>query len=241
MRRFFVVLGLSAFVLANASSALADTTPPPDETGSFHFRSSGSSAAASFSSFPQDGDVLPPGTYFYTDVWASESISTQNGDVYQDSGVCVFHGEFTIGDNGDYADGQSLDGCVSGADLTLSRRMSGAGIVAAVPVGRCQADDPETGECLTFVDLGTVMVNLDLSGTGQIVRYHGASSGGSAGNYQYTYHSSGSERPATVSGSVDLVAPDGSIDDLTDGLGGYGYLSQSRDGSTDVFISPGKR
>ena len=240
MRRLLIVLSVSAFLLATASSALADTSPPPDESGTYHFRSSGGSAAASFSNVPSDGDVLPPGAYFSTDIWASESITTQGGDVFEDSGVCVFHWTFTITNIGDYVDGPSLDGCVSAAELTISRRLAGAGIVGAVPVGRCLDYDEDTGDCLDFVDLGTVMVDLDLSGVGQTVRYHGASSGGSAGNYQFTYHSAGSERRATVSGSVDLVAPDGSIEDLTGGVAGGGYLSQSREGSTDVFISSGR-
>ena len=152
----------------------------------------------------------------------------------------MFHWTFTITDSGDWVDGPSIDGCVSEADLTVSRRLAGAGIVAAVPVGRCLDYDKDTGDCLDFVDLGTVMVDLDLSGVGRTVRYHGASSGGSGGSYQFIYHSSGSERRATVSGSVDLVAPDGSIEDLTGGGVGGGYLSQSRDGSTDVFISSGR-
>ena len=54
MRRLLIVLGLSAFLLANASSVLADTSPLPDESGTYHFRSSGSSAAASFSNVPSD-------------------------------------------------------------------------------------------------------------------------------------------------------------------------------------------
>ena len=122
MRRSLIVLGLSAFLLANASSVLADTSPLPDESGTYHFRSSGSSAAASFSNVPSDTEVLPPGTYFSTDIWASDSISTQGGDVFQDSGVCVFHWTFTITDSGDWVDGPSIDGCVSEADLTVSRR-----------------------------------------------------------------------------------------------------------------------
>ncbi len=234
MRRVLVVLTLCMAALVAAAPVAADTGPL--DPGVSHFRSSGNSASASFSNVPWDAETIPPGSYFYTDVWASNYIINANGEVFEDNGVCVFHEEFTIDGNGDWTSQVGFGDCTSGADLSVSRRLTGASAVANVPVGYCAAYDPNNEECLDFVDLGTVMIDLTWSGFGPIERYHGTGSGGSAGNYQYTYHGTGSGRAATASGTIDLVALDGSVQDLTGGLTGNGSLSRSRDGYTEVIV-----
>lgn len=230
MRRLIVILAVSLVALAAAAPASA--------TESYQFRSSGNSAAASFSDFPWDSETIPPGTYFYTDVWASQSINRDNGTVYDDSGLCMFHETFTIDDNGEWTGGTGFGECVSGVDLTLSRKLTSASLTASFPVGTCLAWDDQTGECLDFLDLGIVEIDLDVVGVGPISRYHGTGSWGAAGNYQTTYHGTGSSRDATPSGTIELVGPDGSVIDLTGGLAGHGYLSQSRDGYVEIVVKP---
>jgi len=230
MRRLIVILAASLVALAAAAPASA--------AESYHFRSSGTSAAASFSNVPWDSETIPAGTYFYTDVWASKSITNDNGTVYDDNALCVFHETFTIDGNGEWTSDASFGECVSGADLAISKRLTTAGMAASIPVASCVDWDKDTGDCLEPIELGTVEIDLDLVGVGPIQRFHGTGSGGTTGSYQSTYHGTGSFRDATAGGTLELVGPDGSVTDLTGGLAGRGYMAQSRDGWVEVVVKP---
>lgn len=230
-RRSLVALVASLAITLTASPALAGSD-------SFHFRGSGSSASAFFTNVPMNLEQIPPGSYFYTDVWASHSIVTGDGS-YEDSGACVFHETFTIDAEGTWTSDAWFGTCVSGADLSFAKRLAGASLVATMPLIECTAWDDATGECLVLVESGTILVDLTWLGVGPTYRYHGTGSGGTAGNHQYTYHGTGSSRNASLSGSATLVRPDGSEQDLTGGLDGLGSISQSRDGYVEVIISHG--
>jgi hypothetical protein len=232
IHRSLGALVASLAITLTASPALAGSD-------SFHFRGSGSSAYGFFTNVPMDQEQIPPGSYFYTDVWASRSIVTGGGDTYADSAACVFHVAFTIDADGNWTEDAYFGTCVSGANLSISKRLTGASLVAALPVEECLAWDEETGECTELVNLGTILVDLAWVGDGPTYRYHGTGSGGTAGNYQYTYHGTGSSRNASPSGSLSFIGPDGSDQDLTGGLDGLGSISQSRDGYVEVIITHG--
>lgn len=225
MRRIMLVASLALALMASAAPAAA--------AESFQFRSQGSSAYASFTNVPPE--ELVPGTYFFTDVWAADSISTSEGQTYEYDGVCVFRYTFTIDADGSWTDESFLGAC-GNADLTIERRLTGGSIVASIPVEECLAWDDQTGECLEVVNLGTIDVDLTLTASGPTYHYHGASTGGTAGIYQYTSHGSGTSRNAVPAGTVTLTAPDGPVTDLTGGADGYGSLQQSRDGYVDVIV-----
>ncbi len=230
-RRLLVALVASLALVVGASPVLAGS-----ET--FRFTASSSFAYGSFTNLPMDGEELPPGTYFYTDVWASEWIVT--GDAaYEEGSVCVFHGEFTIDADGNWTGEQWLGACASGADLSIARRLTGASVMATLPVEECLAWDEASGECLEVVSLGTILVDLSWIGDGPIYRSHGSYSGGVAGYYQYASHGTASGRDALLAGSATLTRPDGSEADLTGGLDGSGFMWQSRGGSVEVIITHG--
>jgi hypothetical protein len=228
---------LGALVASLAISLIA--SPALAGSDSFHFRGSGSSAYGFFTNVPMDQEQIPPGSYFYTDIWASHSIVTGEGNTYEDSAACLFHQTFTIDAGGNWTSDAWFGTCVSGADLSISKRLIGASLVATLPLEECLAWDEATGECTEIVNLGTAVVDLTWTGVGPTYRYHGTGSGGAAGNYQYTYHGNGASRNASPSGSATLVSPDGSEEDLTGGLDGLGSISQSRDGYVQVIISHG--
>ena len=227
MRRILLVASLALALMAAAAPAAA--------AESFHFRGQGNWANASFSNVPFSEETIPPGTYFYTDVWASSSIVTGEGQTYEDSGVCVFHSEITIDADGNWSENNFFGACGAG-DLTIARRLGGGSIVATIPVEECLAWDEATKECLEVVSAGTIDVDLTLTGTGPTYRYHGVSSGGSAGIYQYSQHGSGTSRAANPSGTLTFTAADGSVTDLTGGVVGSASLQQSRDGYIEVVV-----
>lgn len=227
MRRIILVASLALALMASAAPAAA--------AESFHFRGEGNWASASFSNVPWGEETIPPGTYFYTDLWASSSIFTGNGETYEDSGVCVFRSEITIDADGNWSENSFLGTCGVG-DLTIARRLAGGRIVATLPMEECLAWDEETKECLEVVSTGTIDVDLVLSGTGPTYRYHGVSSGGQAGYYQYTQHGSGTSRAAVPAGTLTFTATDGSVTDLTGGAEGFASLQQSRDGYVEVYV-----
>jgi hypothetical protein len=235
MRRLVAILTLVIAVSLTAAPVLAGAE-------SFQFRSTGNWAEASYSNVPPDKDQIPPGSYFSTYVWAADSIVTGGGELFHEGGggVCVFHDTFTVDASGEFQWGQSIGSCADGAHLTVSRRLTSASVAAEIPVVECVEYDPETEECIDVVDLGTIVVDLAWTGEGPIKRYHGSSSGGSAGDYQYTSHGTGASRAATPSGRVDLVAPDGTVTDLTGGLDGDGHIQRSQDAYTEVLINHGE-
>ena len=225
MRRILLVASLALALMAAAAPAAA--------AESFQFRGQGNWASASFSDVPFSEETIPPGTYFYTDVWASSSIVTGEGQTYEDSGVCVFHSEITIDADGNWSEDNFFGACGAG-QLTIARRLGSGSIVATIPMQECLNWDKDTGECLEAVDLGTIDVDLTLTGTGPTYRYHGTSSGGSAGLYQYSQHGTGSSRAAVPAGTLTFTATDGSETDLTGGVAGWASLQQSRDGYIEV-------
>ena len=227
MRRILAVASLVLALLVPAASVAA--------AEQFHFTGQGNWAYATFTNaaFDENGS-LPPGDYFYTDLWASRSIVT--GDAtYEDSGVCVFSQTFSIAADGNWVDGTWVGAC-GPADLSIARRLTGATLSASLPVEECIAWDEQTKDCLEIVPLGTLAVDLAFAGTGPTYRYHGSSTGGIAGYYQYIQHGTGLSREANVAGSITLTAPDESVMDLTGGVDGHGAIQQSKDGYVEVVI-----
>ncbi len=228
MRRFLVTASLVLALIVTAAPVTAAET--------FQFRGEGNWATASFNSVPFGEEQIPPGTYFFTDVWASSSIFTGEGQTYEDSGVCVFHIEVTVDADGNWLEENFLGACASGADLSFGRRLSNGSIAASLPIEDCLAPNKETGECDEVVSLGTITVDLTMTGVGPTYRNHGTSSGGTAGQYQYVSHGGGTSREAIPSGTLTFTAPDGSMTDLTGGAAGFGYMQQSRDGYVEVIV-----
>lgn len=232
MRRLLIVcVGVLATLVAAAPALAA--------TDTYRFTMSGSWASATFSNIPWEAEELPPGDYFYTDIWASEALYTGDG-TFEENGVCVSHESFTVDDQGEWTSEDWFDACVDGADLTVSSRLTSASLSASLPIVECVYDE-QTDECIDIIDRGTVELALDLIGVGPVAHGHGTDSGGTAGFEQYVSHGTYVTRDAVATGSVELVSPAGEVTDLTGGQDGDGWLQSSRNGSTEVLITrPGQ-
>jgi hypothetical protein len=218
-----LVLAVVASLLVAAAPAAAATTS--------HYREQGSGLSAGFSNVVWDdnGDLLP-GSYFETWVDAATYLTTGDGSGgYQYA--CVNHWEFTIDAGGNWVDESWFGACGEASVLTFGKGLSNGHIVAAFEAEECLAWDDQTGACLATISLGEVAVDVTLTGTGSIERWHGTGSGGSAGMYQYTYHGTGSSRSGNPTGSVTLGGAS-----LTAGATWmYGSMFTSKSGSMDVW------
>lgn len=195
IRRLIPTLALVASVLLVASPALGATAYHLQERGA------GLSAAYSNVEFDEEGN-LPPGDYAETIVDAASTVSI-GASTYADY-VCIFHFQFTIDGDGNWADSSGFKACGDADSLSIDRKLSRARVVASYPVEECIAWDEETGECLEMISLGDLSVDLSLVGSGDIERVHGVWTGGAAGLYQYAFSGTGSVRAATVSGTLSL-------------------------------------
>jgi hypothetical protein len=218
-----VVLAVVASLLIAALPAAAATTS--------HYQERGSGLNAGFSNvvWDEDGNIAP-GDYFETWVDASTYLSKGDGSwMYQY--VCINRYAFTIDADGNWIDDAWFGACGKATVLTLDKGLNTGRLIATFEAEDCLAWDEETWECLETVPLGEVAVDLTLTGTGRIERWHGTNSGGTAGSYQYTAHGNGSSRSADVSGTVTL---DGAS--LTAGAtSAYGWMFTSRNGYVDVW------
>ena len=223
-------------VAASLVLALVVTAAPVAAAETFSFRGEGNWASVFYTNLPFGEEPIPPGTYTYTEVYASSSITTGEGETYEDGGVCLFHAEITIDADGNWSDNNFLGTCGYG-DLTITRRMGAGSIVATFPLEECLVWDEETKECLEIVSGGSIDVDLALTGVGPTYRYHGVSTGGTAGLHQYTSHGTGTSREAIPSGALTFTAPDGTVTDLTGGVAGSAFMQQSRDGYVEVIVN----
>ncbi len=222
LRRMALVLAVVASLLIAALPAAAATTS--------HYQERGSGLSAGFSNAGyDDSGYIEPGDYFQTSVDAATYVAKADGS-WMSQYVCVSHWEFTIDAEGNWADESGFDACGEATTLTLDKGLNSGHVVAVFAAEECVAWDEETKECLATDILGEVAVDLTLTGTGRIERWHGTSSGGTAGSYQYTSHGNGSSRSADVAGSITL---DGAS--LTAGATGtFGWMFTSKNGSVDV-------
>jgi hypothetical protein len=223
MRRLMLLLALIAGLSVAAAPALGATT--------MHYQERGSGVSAYFSdvAFDEQGNILPGR---YAETWVDAATYLTRGDgTWAFEYVCVNHSEFRITQKGEWVEDEWIGACSEAATFTVMRRLSGAAITATIPVEECLAWDDQTGECLETIVIGTFDVDLVLTGVGPLRYYHGTSSGGTAGEYQYTSHGSGVERTAEVSGSIAL---DGAS--LVDGATTSGaWLFQTKTGYMEVW------
>jgi len=227
MRRIIMVASLALAVVASAAAPVAAA-----ET--YQFRAQGSWANAVFTNVVvDDNGTVMPGDYFYTELWASTTIYA--GDAtFQDSGVCVFGQTFSVDADGNWIDGTFVGSC-GPANLSVARKLASGHVTASLPIEECTLWDEQTKECLESTVVGSIAVDVTWAGSGPLYRYHGTSTGGTAGFYQYVQHGTGTSRQATPSGEITYTA-DGSATDLTGGLAGFGLLQESRDGYVDVSV-----
>ncbi|MCJ7709962.1 MAG: hypothetical protein MUQ32_03945 [Chloroflexi bacterium] len=223
LRRMALVLAVVASLLIAALPAAAATTSHSQERGS------GLSAGFSNVVWDEDGN-LAPGDYFETYVDAATYVAKTDGSwMYQY--VCIDHYEFTITRRGRWVDESWFYACGEATTLTLGKGLGSGHLLATFEAEECLAWDEATWECTEPISLGTIDVDLTLTGTGRVERWHGTGSGGTAGSYQYTSHGSGSSRSADVSGTVTL---DGASL-TTDATPAYGWLFTSKNGYVDVW------
>ena len=223
LRRMALVLAVVASLLIAALPAAAATTS--------HYQERGSGLNAGFSNVVWDENGnLPRGNYAETWVDAATYLASGGGpSMYQY--VCVSHYEFTVDRRGNWVDESSFDACGEATTLTLDNGLNTGRLTATFEAEGCLTWDEETHDCLETISLGVVDVDLTLTGTGRIERWHGTNSGGTAGSYQYTSHGTGTSRSADVSGTVTL---DGTS--LTAGAtSAYGWMFTSRNGYVDVW------
>lgn len=234
MRRS-ILLGVMAIALAFPAAVFADTEPPGSDgpgAQTYHFRNLGAGGFAAFTNLAGTEEDPAAGTYFFTFVDFSSQVSTDGGQTYASSYVCVFSESISIDASGNWEWLSGVGGCAEGATITTDRRLGQATVRGSIPVIDCLSSDVETGECLEIVELGSIDVDLTLMGTGRTYRYHGTGSGGTAGQYQYAYHGTGSNRSAVPSGTIVF---DGQS--LTEGATQVdGLLFNSRDGWFEVSI-----
>lgn len=223
MKRVLLSLALVGGLLASASPALGAET--------WHWRNSGSGAFAAWSNVAwSEDESLAPGTYFVTYVDASAFVDS--GDGGWADGLCVETFTFTVDEQGEWLDDSWLAGCASAETLDVDRRLGSARVVGSVPIVECEAWTEE-GECDGEpTEIGRFEVDLSFTGIGPAYRYHGASSGGTAGFYQGTYRGSGQSREATVTGTLTL--------DGTSAIAGatnaFAMLWTSRQGAVEVYV-----
>jgi len=94
--------------------------------------------------------------------------------------------------------GQWTSGWAEDVPFTIDSKLRNASVSAEIPAVQCTWD----GRSESCVDV-LATVDVTWTGAGPLVRFHGTSNGGAAGDYQYTSSGNGSERQATVSGTVD--------------------------------------
>lgn len=218
-------LAVAASLVVAVSPVLAADT--------YHWRSSGNGFMAVWSDVPGGLEQIPPGTYFETSVSASTSMSDMSTADTMGNGLCVNHWTFTVDGDGNWVDESGFGACGDAAVFQIDKKLGSAHVTGSVAVQDCTAWDDETGECIgDWITLGMFAVDVTMTGTGPLYRQHGASSGGTAGFYQYTSHGNGSERAGIPSGSITL---DGAsvIDDAT--MSG-GNLWSYKDGGVDIMI-----
>ena len=222
MRRLVLLLAAVAGLSLAATPVLAATT--------YHYQERGSGLGAYYSNVEWDeSGNLPPGPYFETYVDAASWMARGDGTWVADY-VCVSHWEFTIDSDGSWTDETGFSACGEADTFTIDRSLAAGRVVATLPLEECLAWDKKTGECSRWTSLGDVEVDLTVTGTGRLYRYHGTSSGGVAGLYQYTSHGNGTQRAATPGGSVTL---DGTS--LIEGATlSDGWLFQSKSGYMEV-------
>jgi hypothetical protein len=223
MRRLLVLLAVIAGLSIAATPILAAET--------FHYRERGSGVSAWFSNVETDADgMVLPGSYVET--WVDGSTWVARGDsAWEYEYACVGAWSFTVTPEGEWIDEGGFGYCGEADVMTLSKKLGGGQLTASFEVEDCLAWDEETGECLDAVVIGTVAVDLAFSGVGALERYHGTSSGGTAGQAQYTSHGNGVQRAADVSGTVTL---DGAslIDEATES---GAWLFQTKSGYMEVW------
>jgi hypothetical protein len=225
MRRFMAGLALvAALVLATTPVLAADT---------YHYRSTGKGLFAYYGNVSWDAETLPPGEYFETYVYAASYVSTGDDGGY--SYACVDHWAFTVDGLGGWTDWRSIGGCGPVSLLKLDGKLTTGRLVADIPIGECLAWDDEIGECLEWETIGSIAVDLTMTGTGKLYRTHGTSTGGAAGVYQYTSYGSGIQRAGLPAGTISL---DGTS--LTEGATySGGWMFDQKSGGTEIIICHG--
>jgi hypothetical protein len=225
MRRFVAGLALVAALVLAATPVLAADT--------YHYRNTGKGLFAYYGNISWDGDSIPPGEYFETYVDAASYVSTGGGGGY--NYACVHHWAFAVDELGRWTEVRSIWGCGPSSLLTLDGKLNTARLVAEFSVEECLAWDDWTGECLEPVSLGSIAIDLTMTGTGKLYRTHGTSTGGAAGVYQYASHGSGVERAGIPSGTLNF---DGTS--LTAGAAwSGGWMFDQKSGATEIFICHG--
>lgn len=198
----------------------------------FRVRVTEAAIFAGFTNIPDgEWESVPPGDYFSTQVFAGERLAT-GSEAYQEDFVCAWSEAFTVDSEGQFNWTFGVFVCGEADTFEVDRRLRTGRVVASLPVVDCAAWNEETGECLEPIELGTLVIDLSLSATGEIQRYRSTSTGGLAGQYTYVYHGTGAARDANPAGTVTL---DGQP--LIQGATSIsGQLVNASGGSVDVIV-----
>jgi len=222
MRRLLLLAVIAGLTIA-ATPVMAATT--------YHTRETGTGFNVYFSDavFDAEGN-FEPGSYFETWVNAAERVAV--GDfAYEDAYVCVGHYEFSIDAEHNWTGQSEFSGCGPYDSLTITKKLTSGNVKASIPFQECLTLDPSSDECTEWGDPDTIEVDVTATGSGPLMNYHGTGSGGTAGQYQFTYRGNGSNRDASATGTVML---DGAS--LTAGATQTsGFLFKTKSGSVDVM------
>ncbi len=177
------------FTLLTAVMLLGITTPAAAATDTFRYAIRGAGAWASGAVY--DGDRFEA---FWVEI-GDEATRASDGESYL-SYVLFEHLLEVCGTSGCVT--KYTFGWVENVPFGIDRRkLSRASIEATIDAIRCTDDG--NGETCRAV---RVPIRIAWAGEGRFIRSHGTSSGGVAGEYQYTLNGAATERWASVSGSI---------------------------------------
>ena len=227
MRRILtglVALALS-FTMVGPALAGADVT-------NFQVRTYG--AEAWLSNWSPDG---PPGLYY--DAYVQAFVAQDSRPGKSIDWVYFGYGVWEKLPNGDWveregASGYAPDGA-AGLDMSVGD-LDSATVDASVPVGYCREYAPEDqgGECIDYVDVGTVHLDLAWTPTSHLLSWTRTDHMVAPGNWLSTGRRTSHYREASLAGQVTFP-----------GLGMQevasqdGYITRYGIGSHDVTVMPG--
>jgi hypothetical protein len=194
MRQWVVLSALLALLLSAAPVSAATST--------FHFSFAGRGAEGFWGTF---GDNTFEGAF----VSVAEQVTREDGTRLAGTVLFFDHFQETCGRRS--CSGSFTFGFVENVPFSIDSKLTQASVDVTVNATRCTFD--RQGE--TCSDVQT-RVAVTWTGAGDLIRFHGANSGGQAGSFQFTSHSNGSVRPAVASGSVDGFSIDGATESFAD-------------------------
>ena len=183
----------------------------------------------------------PPGTYYF--MFISAGVSEASGLNYAGSSkdeTYVSYQQSKVDKKGAWTVLADWSGSVPNtAGLDMTQSLSGATLKTSnIPVGYCaeRASDVQGGECIKYVSVGTVDLDLTWTPTSKLISGVNTDSWGVPGVVQYISRYTGQYREVSVSGNVTLPGSDAASYSSP-----LGSIYQMAIGSMDLWVTHGPR